>query len=101
MNRKFEWKQKAYQMYFEKHMKINEIANEVGITRQQIAKYLKSFSLFEIEKENRKKASLERHKESKKKYDREKRQRYSVINDETVRAEHEEAVRCLSREKYH
>lgn len=101
MNRKFEWKQKAYQMYFEEHKKINEIADKVGITRQQVAKYLKSFSLFDIEKENRKKASLERHKESKREYDRTKRQRYSVVNAETIKREHEEAVRCLSREKYH
>ncbi len=100
MNEKSDWKHKAYSMYFNKHMKIKDIAEEICISRQHTAKYLKSFSLYNIEKENRKKESLKRHKESKKNYDNTKRNRYSQVTQQTIYREHEEAVRCLSREKY-
>lgn len=97
-----DWKQQAFEMYFGKHMKIANISEETGISRQHISRYLQQFTQFKVEKEWRKKQNLARRRKSKRLWDREHRERKKSFEPDryTIQREHEEAVRVLSHEKY-
>ncbi len=97
-----DWKQRAFEMYYGKHMDIVDISKAVGISRQHVSKYLQEFTQFRVEKEWRKKQNCIKRHENKKQWDRERRKRFTVpaVDSESVRREHEEAVRVLSHDKY-
>lgn len=96
------WKERAKALFFIEKMKINEIAHITGISRKSISKYIHSLPEYEKEAEARSKDSEAKRKEYKRNWDRKNRpNRYSVINGETIRREHDMAAAILSREKYY
>ncbi len=97
-----DWKQCVFEMYFGKHMEIVDISRAVGRSRQHVSRYLRQFTQFAVEKEWRKKQNRIKRNESKKQWDREHRKRFTVpaVDSESLRREHDEAVRVLSHEKY-
>ena len=97
-----EWKEQAKALFFVEKMKIGEIADITGISRKSISKYIHSLPEYEAEAEARSQSSETKRKEYKRNWDRKNRpNRYSVVNGETIRREHDMAAAILSREKYY
>lgn len=101
------WKEKAFELYFKEHLRIGEIAEKVGKSRQSVSAFLKSTDLFESERQYRKNQSKKRRKKQKADWDRKKRSPLSVdyednvIVAENIKREHRTAVSELSRERYY
>ena len=100
------WKKGAYEMFFQRNMTINQIAEELKVSRQSISAYLKTVPDFQKEKESRKLANGIKRKEYKRGKNQEYRARKSSsltggITAETIRREHDLAALELSRERYH
>ena len=99
-----EWKKEAEKYYFRHHMKISEIVELTGISRQSISEHLKGCPGYKAEKERRKKENKVRRKEYKKEKQRAYREEASItmqITGESLRREHDIAVMILSHEKYY
>lgn len=96
------WKEQTKALFFIEKLNITEISNITGVNRKSISKYLKSIKGYTDEIERRKNENLDKRKEYKRNWDRKNRpNRYSVVNGETIRREHDIAAAILSREKYH
>lgn len=95
------WKEDAASYFFNEGRSINDISDMTGISRQSISGYLKSLPDYQTERERRK----AKNREARKKYKREKNREYRsslpmAPTAESIRHEHEMAVRILSQEKY-
>lgn len=94
-----DWKKEASTLFFGQGKSLVEIAALTGISRKTVSSYLQSLPGYTAERERRKAENRKRRKEYQKEWDRRHR-RYSVVNAETMRREHDLAVLILSREKY-
>lgn len=96
------WKEQAKALFFIEKLKITEIAQKTGVSRKSVSRYIRSLSGYAEEAEKRSKDSELKRREYKRNWDRKNRpNRYSVINGETIQREHDTAAMILSREKYH
>ncbi len=89
------WKKTAERLYFWEHLKIYEVAERVGKSRQAVSEHLHSCPAWDAEQERRKKDSARRRKIGKLKWDRSNR-----AVEGAIKREHEQAVRELSAERY-
>lgn len=102
-----EWKEQALHLYFNEHLRISEVAEKVGKSRQSVSALLKSSELFETEKSLRKQESAKRRKRQQFLWDKKNRSPLNVSADgidvvyEGVKREHRMATAELSRERYH
>lgn len=97
-----DWKKKAEEYFFVRHMKMGDIASLTGISRQSISAYLKNLDGYEEEKEYRKKETSRKRREYKTEKQREYRAAVPMdVTVETMRREHELAAMELSHERYH
>ena len=91
-----EWKRAAERLFFECHKKIVDIAEELQVSRQWIATYLRSLPGYTAETERRKNKNAEKRRYTKMVWMRDSRTEAAIL-----RREHEQAVRELSAERYH
>lgn len=99
-----EWRKESENYYFRHHMKISEIAELTGVSRQSISDHLKGCPEYRKEKDRRKAESRIRRREYKTQKQRAYREEASVsmkVTGETLRREHDIAAMILSREKYY
>ena len=97
-----EWKERARALFFVEKLKISEIAKMTGVSRKSVSKYIRSLPEYADEAQRRGKNAEQRRREYKRNWDRKNRpNRYSVVNGETIRREHDVAAMILSREKYY
>lgn len=95
------WKEQAKALFFIEKLKIGEISEITGISRKSVSRYIHSLSGYAEEAERRSKDSASKRKEYKRSWDRKNGpNRYSVIDGDTIRREHDVAAAILSREKY-
>lgn len=95
-----DWKDKAYEMFFNDGLEINEIAILLEKSRRSIQGYLSTCEAYGHEKERRKIAGKIKRKEYKRQWDRDNRHRYDAVSAESIRREHDVAAMILSHEKY-
>lgn len=96
------WKEKAKKMYFEDKLTISQVADIVDVSRKTVGKFLSSLPEYEKEKQDRKEANKIKRKEYQREWDRKNRNTINLrVTSDTMRREHEVAVRILSSEKYH
>ena len=99
-----EWKKEAENYFFRHHLKIGEIAELTGVSRQSISDHLKGCPGYRKEKERRKAENRVRRREYKTQKQRAYREEASVsmqVTGESLRREHDIAAMILSREKYY
>lgn len=99
-----EWKKEAEKYYFVHHLKMGEIAELTGVSRQSISEHLKGRPGYREETERRKAANRSRRREYKTKKQRAYREEASIVmkvTGESLRREHDIAAMILSREKYY
>lgn len=97
-----DWKEETKELYFDKKLKINEIAVRTGKSRQSISGYLKTLAAYQEEKEFRKNENQIKRKVYKREKNREYREAYrNRVTADTMKREHDIAVMLLSHEKYH
>ena len=97
-----DWKDETKELYFDKKLKINEIAERTGKSRQSISGYLKTLAAYQEEKEFRKNENQIKRKAYKREKNREYREAYrNRVTADTMKREHDIAVMLLSHEKYH
>ena len=97
-----DWKEETKELYFDKKLKINEIAERTGKSRQSISGYLKTLAAYQEEKEFRKNENQIKRKAYKREKNREYREAYrNRVTADTMKREHDIAVMLLSHEKYH
>jgi hypothetical protein len=99
---KHTWKQQAEALFFSDHMKISVIADVVRVTRQTVSAHLSCHEKYKSEMDYRKTQSAKARKEYQRQWDRDNRPSNisHKITAESLRREHETAVRILSSEKY-
>lgn len=95
-----DWKDKAYDMFFNDGLEINDIAILLEKSRRSIQGYLSTCEAYEHEKERRKAVGKLKRKEYKRQWDRDNRHRYDAVSAESIRREHDVAAMILSHEKY-
>ena len=101
MNNFKSWKEQAKALFFIEKLKIGEISEITGISRKSVSKYIHSLKEYQNEAERRSKDSVSKRKEYERRWDRKNRpNRYSVVDGDTIRREHDVAAAILSREKY-
>ncbi|MBQ7974593.1 MAG: helix-turn-helix domain-containing protein [Clostridia bacterium] len=91
-----QWRETAFELFFSEHLKIIQIADIVGVSRQTVSSYLKECADFEKEVEWRKRQHADTRRYKKMIFMRDSRTEAAVL-----RREHEQAVRELSAERYH
>lgn len=94
-----DWKTKAARLFFEQGKSLADIAELTGVSRKTLSFYLQSLPGYVAERKRRKEENRRRRKEYQRDWDR-KNRRYSMVNAETMRREHDTAALILSREKY-
>ena len=96
-----DWKDKAYELYFVEHRKINDISKIVGKSRQSVSAFLNTKNIDE-EKEKRKDISKIRQKKSNKANMRRVRTegKSSLIEYALLKRQHIIDVNVLSRERH-
>lgn len=95
------WKEQAAALFFDGKKNINQISDELHVSRQSVSGHLKTLPGYEEEKEARKIANRARRREYKREKNRQYREEYrSRVTAETMRREHDIAVMLLSHEKY-
>ncbi|MDD3415496.1 MAG: hypothetical protein PHY47_16050 [Lachnospiraceae bacterium] len=96
------WKVRTKELFFESKLNINQISDEIGISRQSISGFLKTLPEYQEEKESRKSDNQIKRKAYKREKNREYREDYrSSVTADTMKREHDIAVMLLSHEKYH
>lgn len=96
-----DWRLRTKALFFVDKKSIAEISRIIGVSRQSVSAYLKALAGYEEERERRKKENAEKRAFYRKQWDRANRpERYSSITAETIRQEHETAVRILSRDRH-
>ena len=95
------WKDKAYELYFTEHKKINEISKIVGKSRQSVSAFLNTKNIIS-EKEKRKAASKIKQRESNKANMRKVRRNIdsSFVESALIKRQHIIDVNVLSRERH-
>ncbi|WP_455089075.1 hypothetical protein [Peptoanaerobacter stomatis] len=95
------WKNKAYELYFTEHRKINDIAKLIGKSRQSVSAFLNTKNIDE-EKERRKDISKIKQKKSNKANMRRVRRegKSSLIEYVLLKRQHIIDVNVLSRERH-
>ena len=89
-------------LFFDEKKSINEIVEEIGVSRQSVSGYLKTVPGYQQERVDRKALNAVKRKEYKKDKNRQYREDYrSRVTSETIKREHDKAVMILSHEKYH
>lgn len=94
-----DWKNEAAQLFFGQGKSLVDIADLTGVSRKTLSFYLQTLPGYTAERERRKEENKRKRKEYQREWDR-KNRRYTAVNAETMRREHELAVLILSREKY-
>lgn len=98
------WQEQAKALFFIEHLRMTEIAEIVKKSRETISRFISSCEGYEEEKAFRKSRSIIQRKEYRKEWDRKNRSTLNpaamAISKESLRREHELAVRILSSEKY-
>ena len=94
------WKDKAYELYFAEHKKINEISKIVG-KRQSVSAFLNTKNII-AEKEKRKAASRIKQRESNKANMRKVRRNIdsAFVESALIKRQHIIDVNVLSRERH-
>lgn len=96
-----DWRLRAKALFFVDKKSITEISRIIGVSRQSVSAYLKALTGYMEERERRRNENAEKRARCRKQWDRDNRpERYSSITAETIRQEHETAVRILSRDRY-
>lgn len=95
-----DWKEKAYDMFFNDGLEINDIAILFEKSRRSIQGYLSTCEAYKHEKERRKAACKSKRKEYKRQWDRDNRSKSDTVTAESMRREHDVAAMILSHEKY-
>ena len=95
------WQERAKALFFVEKKSIKEISIMLFKSEKSIYDYLKKIPEYKQEKEKRKKENKQKRKMYQKEWDRKNRSnRYSCINGESLKREHDLAAIILSREKY-
>lgn len=95
------WQEQAEALFFIEHLGINEIAKIVKRHRNSVSAHLNNCPDYEKETEYRKIKSKEARREYQRNWVRQSRsERYQQITGDSLKQEHEMAVRILSSEKY-
>ncbi len=95
------WQEQAKALFFMEKKSIREISIMLLKSEKSIYRYLKKLPEYKQEKEKRKKANRQKRKAYQKQWDRQNRvERYTNINGESLKREHDLAAIILSREKY-
>ena len=95
------WQERAEALFFMEKKSIREISIMLLKSEKSIYRYLKKLPEYKQEKEKRKKANRQKRKAYQKQWDRQNRvERYTNINGESLKREHDLAAIILSREKY-
>jgi hypothetical protein len=96
-----DWKDKAYELYFVEHRKINDISKLVGKSRQSVSAFLNTKNIDE-EKEKRKAVSKIKQRESNNANMRRVRRedKSSLIEYSLLKRQHIIDVNVLSRERH-
>ena len=95
------WKDKAYELYFAEHKKINEISKIVGKSRQSVSAFLNTKNII-AEKEKRKTASRIKQRESNKANMKKVRRNIdsAFVESALIKRQHIIDVNVLSRERH-
>ncbi|MGP1567502.1 MAG: hypothetical protein ACTTHM_02175 [Peptoanaerobacter stomatis] len=95
------WKDKAYELYFVEHRKINDIAKLIGKSRQSVSAFLNTKNI-DAEKERRKDISKIKQKKRNKANMRKVRTegKSSLIEYALLKRQHIIDVNVLSRERH-
>lgn len=95
------WKQQAVFLFFVEKKSVVEISDSLKISRKTIGGYLNSLPGYRNERQRRKADNAIKRKEYQRIWDREQRsERYTRVDGDSLRREHELAVLTLSHEKY-
>ena len=96
-----DWKDKAYELYFVEHRKINDIAKLIGKSRQSVSAFLNTKNI-DAEKERRKDISKIKQKKSNKANMRRVRRdsKSLLIEYALLKRQHIIDVNVLSRESH-
>ena len=97
LNRKVDWREQAKALFFIDHFTITTIADILQRSRETVSRFICTCEGYDEEMLYRKGQSAERRKESKRRWNQEYR---NTITKESLRQEHETAVKILSAEKY-
>lgn len=102
MNEKYDWKGQAEALFFIEHMSVNDICVILQKTRKYVSAHLQNCEDYEKEKEFRKSLNAGKRKEYKREWDRNNRRTFypGNVTADTMRREHDVAVRVLSSERY-
>lgn len=94
------WKDKAYELYFKEHKKINEISKIVGKSRQSVSAFLNTKNIAE-EKTRRKEVSKNRQRIKNKEHMKKMRKNKNyIIENALLKRQHIIDVNVLSRERH-
>ena len=94
------WKDKAYELYFIEHKKINEISKLVGKSRQSVSAFLNTKNIAE-EKTRRKEVSKNRQRIKNKEHMKKMRKNKNyIIENALLKRQHIIDVNVLSRERH-
>ncbi len=97
------WKIQAETLFFKEHRKINDICPAVGRTRKYVSAHLQGCAGYAEEKRYREKRQEEKRRRYRREWDRTNRGCRTAdgpVTAETMRREHDVAVRILSSERY-
>lgn len=97
-----QWKDKAYNLYFNEHKSINEISKIVGRSRQSVSAFLNAQNNISDEKQNRKTLSgIKRKKDNLENMRKVRKQRRNkVVENALLKRQHVIDVNVLSRERH-
>ena len=103
------WKDTAARLYFADKLRIGEIAERTGKSRQSVSSFLHGLDGFAAERERRRQESARRRAHQKRIWEAKNRTGTGAgaygghidVLHECVRREHRQAVAELSRERYH
>ena len=96
-----DWRQRAEALFFVEGKNIREVSGQVGVSVRSVSSYFNSLPHYAVEVKRRRAVNANRteyYREHKRAY--RAKNRYNVINSETMRAEQALAARILSRERH-
>ncbi|MEY8322216.1 hypothetical protein AAK894_14280 [Lachnospiraceae bacterium 46-61] len=95
------WQEQAKALFFMEKKSIQEISKIILKSKKSIYSYFKKLPEYKQEKENRKISNGKKRKEYQRQWDRQNRSdRYTNINEESMKREHDIAAMILSRERH-
>lgn len=94
------WRERAKALFFVEKKTIVQISEETGVSIRSISKYLNLQPDYKTERENRKIENQRKNKEDKKQWSKINYRNNLVVNNETLKREHNLATYILSKEKY-